>query len=147
MIPKSLLRNLGSWCLIIVASGVTAGCSTPPPPLPNLNISLEKVDSNRPPLGANLIVSGAGFTAGSQASITVSNTNPDGTRQTQNVAVDARGRFSAPFPFLCISYSKQQADREMLVKVRDIKTGRLTEASIKADGFWACRATTMTNNG
>jgi hypothetical protein len=35
----------------------------------------------------------------------------------------------------------------MLVKVRDVKTGRLTEASIRAEGFWACQATTMTDNG
>ena len=147
MRSASLPRRLLLLYPITIMMAVTIGCSTPPAPLPNLNVFLEKVESNRPPLGANLIVTGAGFTAGSQASITVTNTNPDGTRQMQNVPVDSYGRFSAPFPFLCISYSRQQADREMLVKVRDVKTGRLTESSIKADGFWACQSTALTNNG
>ncbi|MGH7230284.1 MAG: hypothetical protein ACREJU_02880 [Nitrospiraceae bacterium] len=150
MRPASVQGRLWVWgypMAMAVTVAMTAGCGTTPAPLPDLNIALEKVDSNRPPLGANLIVTGAGFTAGSQANITVTNTNPDGTRQTQNVSVDPRGRFSTPFPFLCISYSKQQGEREMVVKVRDVKTGRLTQASIKAEGFWACQATTITNNG
>jgi hypothetical protein len=130
-----LLRSITVISLNVM---LAISCSTVPPPPPDLRISLEKIDANRRPLGAKLVINGAGFTPGGQATVTISNTSPDGARQAQGAPVSSDGRFSTVFPFQCISFSKKYIDLEMLAKARDNKTGRLTEAAIKAEGFWDC---------
>ena len=125
-----------AWTFILITTA--SGCTTTPPAPPNLSISLEKIDADRRPLGAKLLINGAGFTPGGQATVVLTNTNPDGARQAQGVPVNSDGSFSTVFPFQCLSFSKKYADFEMLAKARDNKTGRLTAASIKAEGFWDC---------
>lgn len=132
-------RALGFIAIVVVAALATS-CQSAPTALPSVRIALEKMDSDKPPLGANLVVSGTEFTPGGRATVTITNTNPDGVRQTQNIPVDSVGHFSTAFPFLCISYSKRYADHEMSVKVRDNTTGRSAEASIRAGGFWVCQS-------
>jgi hypothetical protein len=131
--------GLSRYCAGLVLNAIFAvSCSTTPSSPPDMSLSLEKVDTDRRPLGAKLIITGAGFTPGGRATITITNTNPDGARQAQGVPVSPDGRFSTVFPFQCLSFSKKYAEFDMLAQARDHKTGRLTAASIKAEGFWDC---------
>lgn len=117
------------------------GCAAPAPTMvPHPSIALEKRDAKRRPLGANLLVQGMAFTAGGLATISITNTSPDGERHTQTVTVEPDGTFLTVFPFLCISYSKTYGDLDMLANARDNRTGRTAVASIKADGFWVCES-------